>query len=37
MPTQQCPSCGEQVDDVLADTCPYCGEQIVDESVLGAR
>ncbi len=37
MPISQCPSCGEQVEDVFADTCPYCGEPMVDDAVPVAR
>jgi rRNA maturation endonuclease Nob1 len=28
MATQQCPACGEWVDDTAAEFCPTCGEAI---------
>ena len=28
MATQQCPACGEWVDDIAAEFCPTCGEAI---------
>ncbi len=28
MATQQCPTCGEWVDDTTAEFCPSCGETI---------
>ncbi len=28
MATQQCPGCGEWVDDSSAEFCPTCGEAI---------
>ena len=33
MAVQQCPSCGEWVDDTAAEFCPTCGEAIDPESV----
>ena len=28
MATQQCPECGEWVDDAVSDVCPSCGELV---------
>lgn len=28
MTTQQCPVCGEWIDDTAADYCPTCGEPV---------
>lgn len=28
MATQQCPTCGEWIDDDVADYCPGCGEAV---------
>jgi predicted amidophosphoribosyltransferase len=32
MATQQCPTCGEWVDDAAAEFCPACGEAIDPEA-----
>jgi rubrerythrin len=34
MATQQCPVCGETVDDASADYCPSCGEAIDPDAVV---
>ncbi len=31
MTPQQCPVCGEWLEDVALDYCPTCGEAIVDD------
>ena len=33
MAVQQCPSCGEWIDDMATELCPTCGEAIDPESV----
>lgn len=31
MTQQQCPTCGEWIDDDRAEFCPSCGEVVLDE------
>ena len=31
MTTQQCPACGEWIDDDSAEFCPTCGEVVQDD------
>jgi rRNA maturation endonuclease Nob1 len=33
MATQQCPTCGEWVDDTASEFCPTCGEAIDPDAV----
>jgi rubrerythrin len=33
MATQQCPTCGELVDDTASELCPTCGEAIDPDAV----
>jgi hypothetical protein len=35
MATQQCPVCGEWVDDQLTEFCPTCGETITPDEGAG--
>lgn len=33
MAIQQCPSCGELVDDTSVEYCPFCGETIPEDGI----
>ncbi len=33
MPPQQCPACGELVDDAAAEFCPLCGEALDPDAI----
>ena len=37
MATQQCPTCGEWIDDDAAELCPNCGEAVGQDGLSAAE